>query len=194
MKDNEKDIKKDIKKDIINVSIELFNKHGMKFTMDDVAKALHISKKTIYKHFADKNMMIMACIDYCFELVKVAEEKIMNDKTLDDVEKLKKVIVVMPDGLGGIDWIKVSDTVNTNPELYEHYTNVLEKDWEFCRIIFNKCVEEGRLQNISFDILKIILESGMEGLIKNLKKTKVKYTEALDIMVDVVISGLEIKK
>ena len=118
----------------------------------------------------------------------------MNDKTLDDVEKLKKVIVVMPDGLGGIDWIKVSDTVNTNPELYEHYTNVLEKDWEFCRIIFNKCVEEGRLQNISFDILKIILESGMEGLIKNLKKTKVKYTEALDIMVDVVISGLEIKK
>ena len=34
---------------IMETVIEEFNKKGLKFTMDDVAKDLHMSKKTIYK-------------------------------------------------------------------------------------------------------------------------------------------------
>ena len=37
--------------------INQFNQKGMKFTMDDIAKQLSISKKTIYKVFDDKEKL-----------------------------------------------------------------------------------------------------------------------------------------
>lgn len=39
---------------IIDTAIEEFTKHGLKFTMNDVAKELGISKKTIYTIFESK--------------------------------------------------------------------------------------------------------------------------------------------
>lgn len=49
---------------ILDGAIELFYKHGLKsITMDDVAKQLGMSKKTIYKFFRDKEEMVMKCCD-----------------------------------------------------------------------------------------------------------------------------------
>jgi len=184
----------DIRSDIVHVAIDLFNKYGTKFTMDDVAKSLHISKKTIYKHFGDKTEMLMSCIDYCFSLVKEAEDEIVRDKSLDVVEKLKRMIIVMPDGLGGIDWIKVSETVNTNPELYRHYREGLDKDWNDTMMLYQEAIDEGKLKPVPFNVLKIMIESSMDGFIRNLKKTDVGYTEALKEMMDILMSGLIINK
>src|SRR5688572_21573610 len=44
---------------------ELFYKFGIRsITMDDVAKHLAISKKTIYNYFRDKNEIVMKCCDH----------------------------------------------------------------------------------------------------------------------------------
>ena len=42
------------KEKILKGTIQVFNKKGLKLTMDDVADELKISKKTIYKEFASK--------------------------------------------------------------------------------------------------------------------------------------------
>ncbi len=48
------------KSQIINTSIELFLKNGFKrVTMDDIAREMGISKKTIYQHFRDKEEIII---------------------------------------------------------------------------------------------------------------------------------------
>ena len=39
----------ELRKMILNGTMEVFNEKGLKFTMDDIAKQLKISKKTIYK-------------------------------------------------------------------------------------------------------------------------------------------------
>ena len=53
----EKDL---VKKKIITESVELFMKFGVRsVTMDDIAKHLGISKKTIYQHFKDKEEIIL---------------------------------------------------------------------------------------------------------------------------------------
>ena len=41
----------EIRQKIMEAVINQFNSKGMKFTMDDISKELHISKKTIYKEF-----------------------------------------------------------------------------------------------------------------------------------------------
>lgn len=42
---------------IIKYSIELLQRDGLRFSIDDVAKALKISKKTIYKFFSTKERL-----------------------------------------------------------------------------------------------------------------------------------------
>lgn len=55
----ERDIKLEIKDYIINGADKLFCQYGFKsVTMDDIAKHLGISKKTIYQNFKDKNELI----------------------------------------------------------------------------------------------------------------------------------------
>lgn len=47
------------KKEILEQALKLFMRLGIKsMTMDDVATHLHISKKTLYEHFSDKNDLV----------------------------------------------------------------------------------------------------------------------------------------
>lgn len=58
------------KQNILEKSKELFLQHGVKtIGMDDIANALHISKKTIYQHFSSKDELVNFTLDYIYELI-----------------------------------------------------------------------------------------------------------------------------
>ena len=88
---------------IIDEVIRQFNEKGMKFTMDDISAALHISKKTIYKEFKDKDQLFMETVDYGFSALKEKEAQIIADDSLGLVEKLSKLITCLPDKYHNID-------------------------------------------------------------------------------------------
>jgi hypothetical protein len=46
---------------LITATIELINKHGLKFTMDELAALVHVSKRSLYEEFASKTVLIGAC-------------------------------------------------------------------------------------------------------------------------------------
>ena len=53
-----------VKQRIIEEASELFGRSGVKsITMDDLARHLGISKRTIYENFKDKEELLIACID-----------------------------------------------------------------------------------------------------------------------------------
>ena len=60
-----------MKEKIIKTALEHFIQYGFKtFTMDDLAKELGISKKTLYEHFATKNILVEACLDSFIDTMK----------------------------------------------------------------------------------------------------------------------------
>ncbi len=53
-----------MKPQILEKATELFLQYGFKsVTMDDIAKSMGMSKKTIYKYFKDKDALVTASID-----------------------------------------------------------------------------------------------------------------------------------
>ena len=65
-----------MKETVLKKSLELFIQNGFKtVTMDDIAKELGISKKTIYQHFSAKDELVKATVDYVF---LTASDKIKN--------------------------------------------------------------------------------------------------------------------
>lgn len=53
----------ELKKRIVETAMQAFKSHGIKsITMDDIAVSLGISKRTLYEVFANKEMLLEACI------------------------------------------------------------------------------------------------------------------------------------
>ncbi|MGN0745011.1 MAG: TetR/AcrR family transcriptional regulator [Christensenellales bacterium] len=75
-----------MKNTIIDKSIELLKKEGLKFSVDDLSAQLGISKKTVYKYFPDKESLAFAMYEKyydvaCGQVASVADHS--NDVVFD---------------------------------------------------------------------------------------------------------------
>lgn len=59
-----------MEKEILTRSVTLFNRYGLRpVTMDDIAKDLSISKKTLYKYFANKEELVRKGVNESFTAI-----------------------------------------------------------------------------------------------------------------------------
>ena len=89
-----------IKEKIIAESIVLFMNYGVKsVTMDDIAKHLAMSKKTIYQHFKDKEAIILQATDFYFkEELRMMEE--IEATAENAVDHLYRLTICLRDRIG----------------------------------------------------------------------------------------------
>ena len=77
-----------IKNKIISESIDLFMKYGLRsVTMDDIAKHLGMSKKTIYQLFKDKEDIIVQSTSVVFDAENKMMEQIENEVEAEMAER-----------------------------------------------------------------------------------------------------------
>lgn len=186
---------KETKIAIIDATIDEFNNKGMKFTMDELAKKLHMSKKTIYKLVDDKSELVIDVINYCFDLVKKEEQRIIEDESLDIIDKLKMTIICIPDRFTNLDWVKVSDAVAAYPKIYEQFKLRIDNDWEPTFELMDEAIRQKKLRPVNKELFKTMVEAGFEGVlrIRNQRETKLSYQESLEEMINIVMQGVEIR-
>ena len=79
-----------MKEIIIKVS-EIYLKYGIKsVTMDDVARELGISKKTLYLYFKDKDDLVKKVVDYHMDL----QHECMKSFTFENVNAIEELLMV----------------------------------------------------------------------------------------------------
>ncbi|MDJ1468017.1 TetR/AcrR family transcriptional regulator [Cytophagaceae bacterium DM2B3-1] len=75
--DEREDKDKEIRERILTGAEELFLQYGFRsITMDEIAKHLGVSKKTIYQHFADKDEIVCHCIENHLDYEKCTANEI----------------------------------------------------------------------------------------------------------------------
>jgi TetR/AcrR family transcriptional regulator, cholesterol catabolism regulator len=80
-----------IKKNILKRCQTLFLRYGIKsVTMDDIARELGISKKTLYQHFDTKNKIIEQMVVEHFEAEQIIMATILNSAT-DAVDEILSI-------------------------------------------------------------------------------------------------------
>lgn len=76
---------------VIDVASELFTQKGMKaVTVDDISKALGMSKKTIYQLFSTKNELICSCVRALLEKKKLE----INDVSQHQYQPIQEMLVL----------------------------------------------------------------------------------------------------
>ena len=91
------DTSQELRVRILDEAARQFDKKGIKFTMDDLAHALGMSKKTIYTVFEDKRSIMTQTIDRFFDDALIEEEMILNDENLTIPEQLTAIIGRVPE-------------------------------------------------------------------------------------------------
>ncbi len=177
---------------IINAAIDEFESKGLKFTMDDVAKRLYMSKKTLYTVFKDKEEMLLAVADYCFAEIKRSEQAVLNHPDLDTVDKIRQIIVVMPERYQNIGLSNLYQLKDKYPGIYKRVENYLESDWDATIYLLEKGMEEGKIRKASIPVIKAMVESTIAHFMSSgvLIDNSLSYEEGLNEMIDIIMKGL----
>lgn len=138
--------------EILERSSLVFKKYGIKsITMDDLARELGISKKTIYKYFRDKDDLVLSItnmkVSMDAALCKNCQQN--SDNAIDDLINVSKLVV--------------EHFSNVNPTFFydlKKYHNdaweIVEKHkWEFVLSMIRANIERGIQENIYRDDINI---------------------------------------
>lgn len=182
----------DVRETILEGTLQVFRKKGLKFTMDDIASLLKISKKTIYTVFHDKEEMFLAMVDYLFDSIKESEREVIENPALTTVEKVRRILGVLPESYKDVDFQKLYLLKEKYPKIYKQVELRLETGWEATIDLIEKGIEEGSIRPIQIPILKLMMESALEQFFQRdvLIRNRLSYQEALDEVVNILMDGI----
>ena len=184
----------DLKERILLQTIELFNKKGLKFTMDDIAVSLKISKKTIYTVFNNKDKLLISMVNYIFDSIKQSEKEIFENENYTTVDKIRAILGALPEGYKDIDFRQLHCLKDKYPDIYKQVEVRLETGWESTIWLLEKGKEEGVIRDVKIPLIKLMLESVVEQFFQRdvLIKNEISYAEALDEVVNIIIDGIKV--
>lgn len=184
--------KMELREAILEGTLQAFNEKGLKFTMDDIASLLKISKKTIYTVFRDKDAMFLAMADYLFDSIKKSEMEIVVNEELSTVEKVRMILGVLPEAYKEVDFRQLYLMKDKYPKIYKQIEHRLETGWENTIALIEKGIAEGSIRPIKIPIVKMMLEASVEQFFQRdiLIQSNISYTDALDEVVDILMNGI----
>ncbi len=183
----------ELRERILNAAIDEFGEKGLKFTMDDVAKRINISKKTLYQVFENKEDMLLALADYSFADIKKSEKKILENQEMDILEKIKSIMIVLPERYQNIGLSNLYQLQEKYPHIYKKVASYLETDWDATIYLLEQGIAEGKIKPISIPILKGIVEGTIQHFMASsiLVENGISYEQGLEEMIQILIEGIK---
>ncbi|RZL46861.1 MAG: TetR/AcrR family transcriptional regulator [Pedobacter sp.] len=127
----------EVKEYIVEEADKLFCQYGFKsVTMDDIAKHLGMSKKTIYQHFSDKDELVNILIEEKLTNQDCANNQFV-EKAQDAVHEIFFALASMHELLG-----------NMNPKLFYDLQKYHHKAWLYFKNFKEKSMGKAILANL----------------------------------------------
>jgi AcrR family transcriptional regulator len=134
-----------MKEKIINKAKDMFLKLGFKsITMDDIAGEMCISKKTIYKYFANKELLIQESTQVLHKEVHEIITEIIS-RNYNAIEENFQIRKMFADMFKSTDTSPIYQLKKHYPEVYE---TVLEYQVQECESCFKQNIEKGIAQGL----------------------------------------------
>ena len=189
------DMGSELRARILDEAAKLFDEKGIKFTMDDLARSLGMSKKTIYTVFRNKRSIMTNTIDRFFDAALAEEQEILSDPNLTLTEQLKRIIGKVPERYVGHDLTQLYILKNKYPSVYRHWHKCRENYWGRAETLIKKGIEQGVIKPISLPILKSMFQHTVEQFFQSdiLVKNKISYGDALNEIADILLDGITVK-
>jgi AcrR family transcriptional regulator len=180
------------RKRILDGTVEVYKKKGSGFTMNDISEELHMSKKTIYTIFRDKESLLYTMVDYFFDNVKRGEQEVWESKDLSEDDKLIRLLATLPETSRDIDFTSLYEIKNKYPRVEKRIQERLESDWERTLELIQEGIKNGTFRECNLTVFQLTFEAAIERFIRGdeLRESKVKYADALTELATVMVRGI----
>ena len=188
----------DEKEKILHFTRELFIKNGFYNTsMDEIAKELRMSKKTIYKHFPTKMALVEEVAFHFKDTIKTNILKIIDEPSDSSISKLKAIIRFFLEISIKVDKKWFEDLQTHAPKVWEQIEKT-RKELILGNIakIIELGKEEGLVRDIPTPILMTIFLSTVESIINPefLMNNDFSLNEAFNHTFNLLLNGIQTKK
>lgn len=111
------------------------------------------------------------------------------------IEKIRNILCVLSEGYKEVDFRQLYLLKDKYPKIYRQVENRLESGWETTISLIQRGINEGSVRDVKIPIVKMMLEASLEQFFQRdiLVQNKLSYLEALDEVVDILMSGIEKK-
>lgn len=182
--------KDEIRDKIILVAGELFQQHGIKsITMNDVAAKMHMSKRTLYETFKDKETLLRECI---LKQHRFKDEyfKDMMNSSMNVLEILLTCYHRSVENIRNTNYRFFQD-IKKYPDLAELLHKNREQESDEAMEYFRRGVEQGLFRNdINFVIMNILLHEQINILIHSDICQQFSFIEVYEVIMLTYIRGL----
>lgn len=154
-----------VKKTIIERAAFLFADNGIKgITMDDLARQMGMSKRTIYEYFKDKRELVGECVHY-FERVRDQKTREIFDHSNNLFEALLKLYRDGLENMQKVDRKFVDDIKKYFPEIDQQHGKKKKRKIAKCTELFQKGIEEGLIRKeLNLEIMSVLIVEEMDLL------------------------------
>jgi len=147
---------------------EMFSQYGYsKITMEEIATTLGISKKTLYKHYSNKESILKDIVSTAKCEIETFIEELINNKKLQFIEKLKIFMNFIAKQTERLENPMIHDIMKCNPEIWHE---ILEFRKNRFYKQFSELIEQGKKSRIfnkdlNTEVIVITYVSAVHSLI-----------------------------
>lgn len=153
---------------ILEVAYAHFLSRGYKHTtMDDIAQALGMSKKTLYKHFSGKLELLAAAFERLKTRLSLKVEALLETEEMRFTGKLKAMLRVIAADLAPINPELLADLREHAPEVWAALQDYVRQSGylRFSRLI-EEGIRQGRVkEDINQSLVVLLYASAIQNLI-----------------------------
>lgn len=177
---------------LIRATIELMMARSLKFTMDDLARKLHVSKSTIYDMVDSKEDLIRLVMHWGMDKFEREKEPFLHGegpvttRLLQLCELYFHTVWYLPD-------VVMEDLEYRYEDIYEEWQQFKEDKFEDMVALLQEGVDKGEYRKVNVMVVRQIIFSAAKGLTNPdfLKKSGMTSRALMDILEDVALKGLE---
>lgn len=184
----------ELREAILEGTIAVFNRKGLKLTMDDIARQLGISKKTIYRVFDNKESLFSAMVDYIFDIIEESERQVVEDESLDTLKKVHKIVSDLPESLKGIDFQRLGTLREKYPGTYAKVGERLATEWDMMISLLEQGMVEGVIRQVEIPLVQLMLGATLERFFQSdiLLRHNITYMDAKRQIADILVNGIAV--
>ena len=182
----------ELRENVIAAAAALFQTEGLRFTMQEVAAALHISKKTIYTIYPSKEELLLDMVDALFADIHRTKGELMAAPGPIE-ERIKAVIVALPEQYQTLDFRLLGELEEKYPAAARRVREHLETNWEPTITLLEEGMAAGRIRSVPIPVLRLMITASIERFLTG-GESEASYADTLAGMIDIIMNGIRRRK
>lgn len=182
-----------IRAKILAEALREINRHGSDFHMDDLARNLRISKRTLYENFSSKQEIIEQAITDFTDKIYAYHQRIVSNPAMTCEAKLIAYFDVPSDNWQVLSVRKTSDLLAKMPGTWNACSPAIKKDWLLLERLLDEAQETGEFKPFDKFLFLRILHSAADDIIDYFNDVKhdSTFSDYMKRCINVLLYGIK---